>query len=463
VTAFKGDAAALVAAYRAKTVSPVDVLRDAWVRLDAVRDALNPIAFEDREAALAAARASEARWARGEPRGPLDGVLASVKSNVMKAGWPMRRGCHLVPDTPMTFDAPAVRALERAGALFFCQTTMPELGWKGCGDSPLYGITRNPHDPSRTTGGSSAGAAVLAALGVGHLHVGTDGLGSIRIPASFSGCFGIKASVGRVPAYPASPFGAIAHVGPMGASVADVALMLDAMSAPDERDITARNDGPTASRAGLDGGVSGLKVAWSPCLGHVLGLDPEVEALCAVAVARLGEAGAVVEAADPALSGEEARETADILWWSGAAMVEASLAPNPDAPRDPGFLRAARAGEGLSAVRLLRALASRAAMAETMRAFHERFDLLVTPTMPIPAIEAGRDTPADGAFGADWINWSPYTYPFNITGQPACSVPVGFTKAGLPVGLQIVGRAREDELVMRAARTVEAAVGGVGG
>ncbi len=456
--AFHGDAAGLLAAYRERRVSPVEVLRNAWARLDAVRDRLNPVCHEDRDAAMAAARASEARWGRGEPAGPLEGLLLSVKSNIAKAGWPLRRGCHLIPDAPMAFDAPAVRSLERAGAIAFCQTTMPELGWKGCGDSPLHGITRNPHDPSRTTGGSSAGAAVLAALGIGQLHIGTDGLGSIRIPASFSGCFGFKATVGRVPAWPASPFGAIAHVGPMTASVADAALMLTAMSAPDDRDITARNDAPPDMGRELDAGLRGLRVAWSPRLGHVKGLDPEVEALCAAAVRRMAEAGAVVSEVDPGFSGDEARETADILWRSGAATVEASLTPNPAAPRDPGFLRAAEAGRAISAVRLLQAFASRAALAETMRRFHERFDLLLTPTMPVPAIEAGRDTPADGSFGEDWVNWSPYTYPFNITGQPACSVPVGFTKAGLPVGLQIVGRARDDALVLRAARVVEAAL-----
>jgi aspartyl-tRNA(Asn)/glutamyl-tRNA(Gln) amidotransferase subunit A len=359
----------------------------------------------------------------------------------------------------MTFDAPAVLSLERAGAIPFCQTTMPELGWKGCGDSPLYGITRNPHDPSRTTGGSSAGAAVLAALGIGQLHVGTDGLGSIRIPASFSGCVGIKATVGRVPAYPASPFGAIAHVGPMTASVADTALMLSALSAPDDRDITARNDAPPDMMAGQGDGVRGLRIAWSPRLGHVRQLDAEVEALCEAAVRQLQAAGAVVESVDPGFSGDEARETADILWWSGAATVEASLKANPDAPRDQGFLRAARAGQAISAVRLLQAFASRAAIAETMRQFHERFDLLLTPTMPIPAIEAGRDTPADGSFGDDWINWSPYTYPFNITGQPAASVPIGKTSAGLPIGLQIVGPHLSDALVLRAARAAELAAG----
>jgi aspartyl-tRNA(Asn)/glutamyl-tRNA(Gln) amidotransferase subunit A len=456
-----GTVAGLLAAYRTRRLSPVEVLADAHRKLDAIRDALNPVAYEDREAAIAAARASEARWMKGEAL-PLDGVIGSVKSNVMKRGWPMRRGSHMAADAPMTMDGPALAALENAGVVILCQTTMPEFGWKGVGDSPLYGVTRNPHDPSRTTGGSSAGAGVLAALGIGHLHIGTDGLGSIRMPASFCGVFGIKASLGRVPAYPASPFGAIAHVGPMARCVADGAAMLTALSAPDARDITAQNTPAPDFAATLAGGVKGLRVAWSPRLGHVKGLDPEVEALCAAAVARLSAAGAIVAAVDPPVDGDEARWIADILWQSGAAAAESGLAASKGEPRDPGFVRAAKAGVSISAVDWLKANSARAALAERMRQFHERFDLLITPTMPIPAIEAGRDTPSDGSFGEDWVNWSPYTYPFNITGQPAATVPVGKTRAGLPVGLHVVGALRADALVMRASQAVEDQAGYVG-
>jgi aspartyl-tRNA(Asn)/glutamyl-tRNA(Gln) amidotransferase subunit A len=454
-----GDVAALLAGYRRRAVSPVEVLADAYRRLDAAIPAFNPVSHEDRNAAFEAARASEARWVRGEPRGLIDGVVTSVKSNVMKNGWPMRRGSTLGAPGPVTFDSPAVASLERAGAVILCQTTMPEFGWKGVGDSPLTGITRNPHDPSRTTGGSSAGAAVLAALGIGHLHLGTDGLGSVRIPCSFSGVFGIKPSFGRVPAYPASPFGILAHLGPMARTVSDAAHMLNILAQPDERDMLAWNSAPPDFRIGLDDGVSGLRFGWSARLGAVEGLDPEVEAICLAAAARLEALGAVVEPADPGFVHADARAAADIMWQAGAGALLAGLPAERRSEQDQGFVAAGLAGLGLGATSLVGAFQTRAIIAEAMRRYHERHDLLLTPTMPITAIEAGRDVPSDGSFGADWVNWSPYTYPFNLTGQPAASVPVGKTRSGMPVGLQIVGPARADALVMRAARAMEVAVG----
>lgn len=453
------DVAATLLAYRRRTVSPVEMLTDAYRRLDAIMPTLNPVSYEDRDAAFVAARASEARWARGEPCGQLDGIVGSIKSNVMKNGWPMQRGSKLSAPVPMTFDSPAVASLERAGLVVLCQTTMPEFGWKGVGDSPLTGITRNPHDPTRTTGGSSAGAAVLAALGIGHLHLGTDGLGSVRIPSSFSGVFGLKPSFGRVPAYPASPFGILAHLGPMARNVSDAAFMLNAMSQPDERDMLAWNTTPPDFRVALEDGVAGLRIGWSPRLGFVEGLDPEVESICAMAVRQFEGLGAFVEQADPGFSYEDARRAADVMWQAGAAALLGGLPEVRRAEQDQGFVAAGLAGKDHSAATLVAAFQTRAAIAEAMRRFHERYDLLLTPTMPVPAIEAGRDTPSDGRFGSDWVNWSPYTYPFNLTGQPAASVPVGKTSAGLPVGLQIVGPARKDQLVMKAARALESRVG----
>ena len=451
--------AQLLEAYRRKAVSPLEVLIDAYRRLDAIIPALNPVSYENRDAALDAARASEARWIRGEPRGSLDGVVTSVKSNVMKNGWPMQRGSRVASDAAMTFDSPAVASLERAGAVILCQTTMPEFGWKGVGNSPLTGITRNPHDATRTTGGSSAGAAVLAALGIGHLHLGTDGLGSVRIPSSFSGVFGLKPSFGRVPAYPASPFGILAHLGPMARTVDDAAFMLNALAQPDERDMLAWNTAPPDFRIALNDGVAGLRIGWSARMGFVGGLDPEVEQLCAGAARLFEGLGAHVEEADPGFAYADARHAADMMWQAGAGSLLAGMPEARHSEQDPGFVSAGLAGLGHAAVTLVAAFQARAAIAETMRRFHERYDLLLTPTMPVPAIEAGMDVPSDGSFGTDWVNWSPYTYPFNLTGQPASSVPIGKTASGLPVGLQIVGPARKDQLVMRASRALESVAG----
>ncbi len=388
-TDLPADVAGTIAAYRARSLSPVEALTHAQKRLDRVRESLNPVSFEDREAALAAAKASESRWMRGEPRGPLDGIVATIKSNVMKAGWPMQRGSRLAPDEPMPFDAPAVASLERAGAVILCQTTMPEFGWKGTGDSPLTGITRNPHDASRTTGGSSAGAGALAALGIGLIHLGTDGLGSIRIPASFCGVVGIKPSFGRVPAYPASPFGALAHLGPMARSVADATAMLQALAHPDPRDMHAWNNYPPAFADGLDAGVKGLRFAWSPRIGFVKGLDPEVEALCARAAGLIADAGGIVEEIDPEIDGDEARLAADVMWQAGAATLLTGLPEARRADQDQGFVASGVTGLQRSAVEFVKANQFRAALTERLRLFHERFHILLTPTMPIPRSKPG--------------------------------------------------------------------------
>ncbi len=447
----------LAKAYADRRLSPVDVLGDALGRLDRFEPAINAFTLVDREGALAAARASEARWLAGGPLGPADGLIATVKSNVATQGWPLRRGSTTIPADPSTIDSPASARLREAGCVLLGQTTMPEFGWKGVTHCALTGVTRNPWNLDTTPGGSSGGAVAAAALGIGSLHVGTDGAGSIRIPCSFTGLPGIKPSVGRVPAFPASPFGQIAHVGPIARSVADVALLLTLLAQPDARDPGAAAAPMADVGPDLGRGVAGLRLAWSPRLGYVDGLNPEVEAATHRAALALGEAGATVEAVDPGFSFDAAFGPLSVLWNAGCAAILDAIASDARDRVDPGFRTCAAAGAGLSAVDVLKALAGRAALYEHMRRFHERFDALLTPTMPIPALEAGRDTPADGRFGADWINWSPYTYPFNLTGQPAASVPVGLTGGGLPIGLQIVGPPQRDGLVLRIAQAVEAA------
>jgi aspartyl-tRNA(Asn)/glutamyl-tRNA(Gln) amidotransferase subunit A len=267
--------------------------------------------------------------------------------------------------------------------------------------------------------------------------------------------FGIKPSYGRVPAWPASPFTVLAHQGPLTRSVADAALMLSVISAPDLRDATAWNTPAPDFLAGLDDGVRGLRIAWSPRLGYVEQLDAEAEAAAAKAARMFEELGATVEQVDPGFA--EPIDILSAIWFGVSAGIVAAV---PEARRDemdPDFRRMAAKGARVSLVDYLVAHARRAELYRHMLRFHERYDLLLTPQMPIPALEAGRVTPADGRFGDDWINWSPYTYPFNLTGQPAASVPCGFSSDGLPLALQIVGPPRQDALVLRAARAFEAA------
>lgn len=448
-------AADLLRLYRKRELSPVEVTRDQLARIEQFEPAINGFIIVDRDGALKAAQASEARWQKGEPAGLIDGIGATVKDNIWLKGFPSRRGSLTSTDAAMKEDAPAVARLRENGAIILGKTTLPEFGWIGACHSPLTGITRNPWKLDRTTGGSSGGAAAAALLNLGHMHIGTDGAGSIRIPAAFSGVFGIKPSFGRVAAYPASPFSILAHVGPLTRTVSDAALMLSVIGGPDERDMAAWNTPAPDYRIGINGGVRGLRIAWSPTLGYVKNVHPDVEAATKKAAQVFVELGATVEEADPGFA--DPYEMIMTLWGAVSASLVNAASSQDRAKMDPGFLQIAEWGQKYSLADYLNAFTARADIANAMVRFHEKYDLLLTPQMPIPALEAGRVTPADGSYGENWINWSSFTYPFNLTQQPAASVPCGFSADGLPVALQIVGPARQDALVLRAARAFESA------
>jgi aspartyl-tRNA(Asn)/glutamyl-tRNA(Gln) amidotransferase subunit A len=445
----------LLRLYRKRELSPVEVTRDQLDRIEKTEPAVNAFILVDRDGALAAAKASEARWQKGEPIGAVDGIGATVKDNIWLKGFPSRRGSATSDPAPMKEDAPAVARLREHGAIFLGKTTLPEFGWIGACHSPFSGITRNPWKLDRTPGGSSGGAVTSALMNLGHLHIGTDGAGSIRIPAAFTGVFGIKPSFGRVPAYPASPFSILAHVGPLTRSVADAALMLNVIGQPDDRDMMAWNTPTPDYRVGLDDGVRGLRIAWSPRLGYVKKIDPDVEAATARAAQSFADMGAIVEQADPGFA--EPYEMILTLWAAVSATILKTVPESDRQKMDAGFLAMADLGKAYGLGEYLKAFTARQDLAIAMERFHDKYDLLLTPQMPTGAIEAGRVTPSDGSYGDNWLNWSPYTYPFNLTQQPAASVPCGFTKDGLPIGLQIVGPARRDHLVLRAARAFESA------
>ena len=331
------------------------------------------------------------------------------------------------------------------------KTTTPELGWKGVTDSPLTGVTRNPWDPAKTAGGSSGGAAAAVALGMGPLAVGTDGGGSVRIPASFSGVYALKPTYGRVPHFPASAFGTLAHVGPMTNDVADCALLLDVISGADPRDWSSSAPPTEPFTDALDLGVSGLRIAFSSDLGYVK-VDREVADLVHEAVHAFVELGAVVDHVDPGFA--DPVEDFHTLWFAGAAASVESLTPEQFEQLDPGLREICLTGREFSALDYLRATATRVELGRRMGEFHRRYDLLVTPTMPITAFEAGVEVPA-GWPSPRWTSWTPFTYPFNLTQQPAASVPCGFTSAGLPVGLQLVGPRHADARVLAASRALE--------
>jgi aspartyl-tRNA(Asn)/glutamyl-tRNA(Gln) amidotransferase subunit A len=443
----------LLRLYRRRELSPVDVVSDALDRIERLQPQINAFVLVDTEGALAAARASEARWAKGEPKDLVDGLPVTIKDIIDVKGQPTRKGSLTTTATPAAHDAPAVARLREQGAIILGKTTTPEFGWIGVCHSPLTGITRNPWNRERTTGGSSGGAAAAALLNLGVLHLGTDGAGSIRIPAAFTGVFGIKPSYGRVPAYPASAFTVLAHQGPLTRTVNDAALMLSVIGQPDMRDTTAWNTPAPDYRIGLDDGVRGLRIAWSPRLGYVKELDADVEAAAHKAAQVFADLGAHVEEADPGFA--EPIDMEKKIWYAVASTLVDAVPPPAREQMDDGLRRMADEGRRYSLADYLAAHTHRTELALHMLHFHERYDLLLTPQMPIPALEAGRVTPADGRFGEDWINWSPYTYPFNLTQQPAASVPCGFSSDGLPLALQIVGPPRNDALVLRAARAFE--------
>jgi aspartyl-tRNA(Asn)/glutamyl-tRNA(Gln) amidotransferase subunit A len=448
------SAAELAASYRAGTLSPAEAAAALLKRIDRINPTVNAYILVDHEAAMRDARASEARWKAGKPLSPIDGVPASIKDIILTKGWPTLRGSKTVdPDQPWDVDAPVTARLREAGCILLGKTTTPEFGWKGVTDSPLTGITRNPWDLDKTPGGSSGGASAQVAAGLGVLAVGTDGGGSIRIPAGFTGIVGLKPSFGRVPAAPLSPFGTVAHLGPMTRTVRDCALMLQEMAKPDARDWFSLPYQDIDYTASLGAGVKGLKIAFSPTLGFAK-VDPEIAAAVATAAKLFAELGAQVEETDPGFS--DPVELFHIHWFSGAYNAAMSLSDEKLALLDPGLLRTYQDGAAIPLKTYLQAATARSALGVTMKQFHERYDLLLTPSLAVLPFEAGRLAPAEMG-NSYWTAWTPFTYPFNLTQQPAISIPCGFSQSGLPIGLQLVGPMHREDLVLRAAAAYEAA------
>ncbi|MFI0778441.1 amidase [Streptomyces sp. NPDC021212] len=445
----------LLERYGSGDLSPVEATRAALDRIEQIQPRVNAYCRVDHEEALRQAEESAERWRRGEPVGLLDGVPVSVKDILLMRGGPTLRGSRTArTDGPWDEDAPAVARMRDHGAVFLGKTTTPEFGWKGVTDSPVYGVTGNPYDPGRTAGGSSGGGAAAVALGAGPLALGTDGGGSVRIPASFCGVFALKPTYGRVPIYPASAFGTLAHVGPMTRDAADAALVMDVITGADWRDWSQLAPFGGSFREAISAGggsVDGLRVAYSPSFGGAVDVDPEVAAAVRRAVDLLAGLGAVVEEIDPGF--EDPVEAFHTLWFSGAARVVQPLGQEQWELLDPGLREVCAQGAAYSALDYLAAVDVRMALGHAMGRFHSAYDLLVTPTVPITAFEAGVEVP-EGSGHTRWTGWTPFTYPFNMTQQPAASVPCGMTASGLPIGVQLVGARHADAVVLRVAHAL---------
>jgi len=448
------SAAELITHYRAKQLSPVEVTRAACERIRKLDPIYNAFVLVDEERAMVDARASEARWMHGKPVGLVDGVPATVKDLILTRGWPTLRGSRTIdPRQEWSEDGPPVARLREQGAVFLGKTTTPEFGWKGVTDSPLTGVTVNPWDTRLTPGGSSGGAAVAAALGMGTLHVATDGGGSIRIPSGFCGLFGFKPTFGIVPVHPHSPSGTLWHQGPISRTVSDAAIVMTVIARFDARDWYQAPPLGIDFRDTLEAGIKGLRIGYSRTLGYAR-VDPEVAALVDRGAHRLAALGAVVEELDLEL--EDPIAIMQPLWSVALALAVAPIASERRALMDPSLLVLAEAGTRLSALEYRRLEKEREGLAQRMQQVHATYDLLLTPQLAVTAFAAGHEVPPDGRMSR-WWEWSPFTYAFNLSQQPAATVPCGFTAAGLPVALQLVGRKFNDASVLRAARAYEAA------
>jgi aspartyl-tRNA(Asn)/glutamyl-tRNA(Gln) amidotransferase subunit A len=439
--------------YRSGQASPVEATKAVLARIDELDDRLNAFCIVDAEQALASARESEARWQAGAPTDILDGVPVSIKDLMLTRGWPTLRGSRTIdPRQSWDVDAPVSARLREAGAVVFGKTNTPEFGIKGTTDSLLTGVTRNPWNTKMTPGGSSGGAAAAVASGMGPVAIGTDGAGSVRIPSSFCGIPAIKPSFGRVPAFPLSPMGTVAHIGPHARSVEDLALLLTVMSRPDARDWTSLPCDPRDYRQDLSAGVRGLRVAFSPDLGYVKHVDPEVAAAVRTAADSFAALGAQVDEVAPGFANPE--EITTKLWFVGSLTLIHNMRPEQVALTDPALRWQAEEGRKVSVLELQRLVARRGELGSLMRQFHQRYDLLLTPGVAVPPFEA--KAPDQWELSVEsFFGWTPFSYPFNLTQQPAAVVPCGLTRSGLPIALQIVGPMHADALVLRAARAYE--------
>ena len=450
----------LAALIRRRALSPVEITRAVLERIERLNPRLGAYVLVHAQRALTDARAAEHAVMAGGPLGPLHGIPVSIKDNLWTAGERTTFGSRLLAEFVAPEDAPSVAGLRAAGAIFVGRTNLPEFAWRGSTDNALFGESRNPWDLTRTPGGSTGGGAAAVAAGLAPLALGSDGAGSIRIPASFCGLVGLKPTFGRVPMHPAAGGNElVAHVCPLARTVRDVALMMNAIAHHDRRDQFALPDDGTdylsacSEPLAVTRGGAAVRVAWSADLGFAP-VEPETRKIAEAAARAFAEIGLEVEEASPDLG--DPGMILKTLYGGAQAGAHAARSREQKAQMDPELVQYAEASAGMSVGEYVRGVAARQALVDTLRRFFERYDLLLTPTLCLPAFPLGLVGPREVAGRAvTHLGWT-LCYPFNYSGQPAVSVPAGWTARGLPVGLQIVGRRLEDALVLRAAAAFEA-------
>lgn len=445
----------LVDAYKTKKLSPVDVVKQQLQRIDKFGQSINAFVYVVPDKALASARESEARYAAGRPIGPLDGVTFSAKDGLSVTGYPSRRGSKATPDTPATVTSPTVERCLAAGGIYIGSTTMPEFGIGPLTTSPLTGTTYNPWDVTKHAGGSSGGAAAAVAAGFNTFSLGTDAGGSNRIPAAMTGTVGYKGSGGRVPAFPPSGAGGLSCPGPIAGSVRDVAKIMNVIAKYDPRDVNALPSEDVDYESELSKDIKGLRVAYSATLGFAKLVHPEIEKAARAAALRLRDLGATIQDANP--------EIEDPVGWyvslmqAGNQYTLRKLTEVQKEVLSPNIRRLVD-GPPVAIQSYLEAQERARALTQAMVKFHERFDILVTPAVAAPAFDASRVCPPEYDQFENKRAWCPFVSLFNLTQQPAISIPIGLT-GGLPIGLQLAAPRFGDALLMRVAHALEQKLG----
>lgn len=435
-----------------KDISPVDLTKRALAKAEGTQSTLNAFYHLMPEEALAAAKVAEDAVMKGAPLGAIHGIPFSAKDLMAVTGVGYASGSRTMKSNVATVDAPAVERARAAGGILIGKTTTSEFGCKPVGDSPLTGITRNPWNLDKTPGGSSAGAAASVAAGITPFALGTDGGGSVRIPAAFTGLFGLKGQFGRVPVWPTSATPTLAHVGPLARSVQDTALLFSVIAGFDRRDPFGVA-GPVPDVLGAaSASVTGLRIAYSPTFGYARP-DPEVVKLTDKAARTFESLGCRVELVENVFESDPAD-----LWtaefYAGVGIRLRSFMENQRDLLDPAVADVLEPALSQDMRDYYTKVFARYALRDTIRNFFEQYDLLISPVIPVSSLDAGKNIP-DALTDRNLVSWVYYTYPFNLTGQPAASVCAGLAPDGMPVGLQIVGRSHCEDDVVRAAAAFE--------
>jgi aspartyl-tRNA(Asn)/glutamyl-tRNA(Gln) amidotransferase subunit A len=437
----------LLDAYARKTVSPVDVAKAVIARIESCEPRLQALYAFDPDAALSDARASERRWMHGKAK-PLDGIPATIKENIATRGTPVPLGTAARPLIPATEDAPPAARLREDGAVILAKTTMPDYGMLSSGLSSFHPLARNPWDLSKNPGGSSAGAGAAAAAGYGPFHIGTDIGGSIRLPAAWCGIFGLKPSFGRIPIDP-SYYGRVA--GPMTRTVRDAALMMRSLSRPDARDAMSLpfQDLPWLD---LDIDIKGLKIGVMMEAGVGMPLDPEIRACIETAIQAFAAAGAAIEEVPPFVT-REMLNGLDVFWRQRAWMDIGALSDEERALVLPYIRAWAEGGKSLTGAEVYHGMNQMLAMRNAAVAATRRFDFVISPVAPVVAYGAELASPIHNP--EEPFEHIGYTVAFNMSDQPSASINAGFTRSGLPIGMQITGRRHDDVGVLRLSQAWE--------